>query len=102
MRGHLQRFAEKVDRVCANNVGGSRRDQRRLASHLLPDGQAQEQVLTALQLCARYGTDWIDQLFHETDPLPSEHVVFRLGPAPKRIRNQGVENGPWEDESGSL
>lgn len=102
VRGHLQRFAEKVDRVCANNVGGSRRDQRRLASHLLPDGQAQEQVLTALQLCARYGTDWIDQLFHETDPLPSEHVVFRLGPAPKRIRNQGVENGPWEDESGSL
>ena len=102
VHGQLQRFAEKVDRVCNNNIGGARRDLRRLASHLLPDGQAQETVLTSVQLCARFGTDWIDQLLLETDPLPAEHVVFRLGQAPKRRQCRSDGGGAGEDELGSL
>lgn len=98
VHGQLQRFAEKVDRVCSNNVGGARRDQRRLASHLLPGGEPQEDVLTTVQFCARFGTDWIDDLFQETDPLPAEHVVFRLGQAPKRLRNQNDGTGSVVDK----
>lgn len=84
----MQRFADKVDRVANNNVGGVRRDERRLSVHLLPGGEPQERVLTGAQLIARFGRDWIDTLLLEMDALPLEHVVLHLGKAPKRNREQ--------------
>jgi|FLOH01.1.fsa_nt_gi bacillithiol synthase len=94
----MQRFADKVDRVANNNVGGLRRDERRLDVHLLPSGEAQERVLTGAQFLSRFGREWIDALLDEMDALPSEHMVLYLGPAPKRIREQRQPGTPGEDK----
>jgi bacillithiol biosynthesis cysteine-adding enzyme BshC len=76
----LEQFISRVERVASNQAGTERRGQRRLETHLLPRGAPQERVLTVLQLVARFGRHWIDELFEALDELPLEHLVAHIDP----------------------
>jgi uncharacterized protein YllA (UPF0747 family) len=72
-------LADKAARAHHNRSGKGRRHERRVANLLMPRGQPQERVLGPLPWIARFGTDWIDLLAREHDPLMLEHLVIHLG-----------------------
>ena len=78
----VEKLAAKADRVASNTKGGSRRHHRRLNNALFPRELPQERVHGLLPFAARYGTDWIETLQDEIDPLPTEHLVVHLQPSP--------------------
>jgi len=81
--GLVEKLAAKLDRVQANAAGSGRRHQRRLSNGLFPNGQPQERQRGALEFVARLGTDWIDALLENVEPLPTEHLVVHLDPEPR-------------------
>jgi hypothetical protein len=44
----------------------------------VPEGRAQEAVLSALPFLALEGSAWVDELAAHADPMAREHVVVRL------------------------
>ncbi len=81
LEGVLEKLAAKIERVQANASGSERRHLRRLSNGLFPRGEPQERVRGALEFVARFGRGWLDELLHEIDPLPTEHVVVHLAGA---------------------
>jgi bacillithiol biosynthesis cysteine-adding enzyme BshC len=76
----VEKLAEKAERVHQNRSGKGKRHERRLNNSLYPRGLPQERVLGPFQFVARFGEDWIRDLFDELNPLSSEHLVVDLGP----------------------
>lgn len=75
----ISTLADKALRAHQNRSGKGRRHERRVSNQLFPRGEPQERVLGPLPWIARFGTDWIDQLAREHDPLALEHLVVHLG-----------------------
>jgi uncharacterized protein YllA (UPF0747 family) len=71
----VERLAHKLERVQQNSAGTGKRHYRRLSNGLFPNGEPQERLRGALELVARHGTGWIDELLAGIDPLPTEHLV---------------------------
>lgn len=74
----VEKLCAKAERVQANREGKERRHLRRLDNTLFPNESPQEEILTPLQLTARFGTDWLGELLRAIDPLPIEHLVVDL------------------------
>ena len=74
----VEKLAGKADRVHQNQTGKGRRHVRRIQSCLRPRDEPQERVLSTLELTARHGTAWIDELLGEIDAFPAEHLVVHL------------------------
>ena len=75
VRRVLERLAGKLERAHANSSGRGQRHFRRVNNALFPNGAPQERVRGALEIVARFGTSWIDELLEEIEPFPTEHVV---------------------------
>jgi bacillithiol biosynthesis cysteine-adding enzyme BshC len=80
LRGVVEKFAEKAERVHQNRSGKGKRHERRLNNSLYPRGLPQERVLGPFQFVASFGEEWIPELLNELNPLGSEHLVVELGP----------------------
>lgn len=80
--GLVEKLAGKADRVHQNNSGKGRRHLRRVDTWLRPHDEPQERVLSTLELTARHGTAWIEELLSEIDALPAEHLVVHLAGDP--------------------
>ncbi len=78
----VEAVARKVERVQKNRTGKDQRHLRRLLNSWYPRGAPQERRLTALQYVIAFGDDWIDALYEQLDPLPTEHLVVRLPNTP--------------------
>lgn len=78
LRKDLDELATRAGRVAANRSGKQQRHLRRLANALRPAGASQESVSTPLEVCARFGTDWIEALAGLLEPFPSEHLAVLL------------------------
>jgi bacillithiol biosynthesis cysteine-adding enzyme BshC len=76
VRSLVDKLAAKAERVQRNRTGKGRRHQRRLATALLPRGDAQERVLGPLPFVARFGREWVDELAAAIDPLAPEHMAL--------------------------
>jgi uncharacterized protein YllA (UPF0747 family) len=74
----LERLAQKAERVGSAQSGRGKRHLRRVNHGLVPRGLPQERVRGALEIAARFGTDWIARWIEQIDPLPTEHVVLDL------------------------
>jgi len=79
-RNLIERLAKRVERVTSNHAGTGRRGRRRLEANLFPRAGPQERTITTTQLVARFGRDWIDELFQALDPIPLEHLVAHIDP----------------------
>ena len=75
------KLVDRGQRVHQNRTGKAARHLRRLDNVLFPREQPQERVLSVLQFTARFGTDWLQALMSEIEPLPSEHLLVHLGDA---------------------
>lgn len=78
VKAAIEKLALKVERVQANQSGQGQRVLRRINNSLRPLGQPQERVLGPLQYCARFGLDWIEDLYRELPPICFEHLVVHL------------------------
>ena len=72
------KLATKADRVAANAQGRGARHFRRIDNTLFPRELPQERVRGTLEVVARYGSTWLDELLQEIEPLPTEHLVIGL------------------------
>lgn len=82
VRSLVDKLAEKGERVHDNSAGKGRRHVRRVANALRPRGELQERVLGPLPFAARFGREWIDDLFGELDPFEARHLVATLPAEP--------------------
>ena len=78
----LARLTRKVRRVHQNQSGKGERHVRRLNHALMPRGEPQERVLTALQFMAPLGPGWVNSLYAEMPALSTEHLLVQLPEAP--------------------
>lgn len=69
VRDLVEKLVTKGERVHHNSSGKGRRHVRRVENSLLPRGEAQERVLSALPFVARFGTGWIEELLARFDPF---------------------------------
>ncbi len=82
----VERICARAERVHANRAGKGRRHLRRVTQVLYPRELPQEATWTTLQIVARLGRGWIEELVGELDPLPSEHLLVHVdddAPAPR-------------------
>lgn len=79
-RNLIDRLAERVERIAANETGSSQRGLRRIEATLFPRSSPQERMITSAQFVARFGRDWIDELFLSIDALPTEHLIAHIDP----------------------
>ena len=75
VRSLVDKLVEKGERVHDNSSGKGRRHVRRVTNALRPRGELQERVLGPLPFAARFGREWIDDLFAELDPFEARHLV---------------------------
>jgi uncharacterized protein YllA (UPF0747 family) len=80
----LARLTRKARRVHQNQSGKGERHVRRLNHVLMPRGEPQERVLTALQFMAPLGPDWVSSLYAEMPALSTEHLLVQLPDAPEQ------------------
>ncbi|MEO0651457.1 MAG: bacillithiol biosynthesis BshC, partial [Planctomycetota bacterium] len=78
----FEKLARKAERVDANRRGKSRRHLRRLQNTWFGLDRPQERTLTAMQYLVAFGSEWIDSLLGELDPLGIEHVLIELSTGP--------------------
>lgn len=83
-RAAIERVLGKAERLAADRSGRGRRYARRIGTVLRPLDQPQERALGLFTFAACYGTDWIDAMLAEWDPLAPEHLVVHLGTTPDR------------------
>jgi len=76
------KLATKADRVAANSEGRGARHFRRIDNTLFPRELPQERVRGTLEVLARHGSAWLDELLQEIEPLPTEHLVIGLQETP--------------------
>jgi uncharacterized protein YllA (UPF0747 family) len=88
IRSLVDKICEKAERVHANRSGRGKRLVRRATNTLCPRGELQERVLGALPFVARYGREWIDELFAKLAPLESGHLAITWS-APERAPETG-------------
>ncbi len=81
MQAITDKLAGKADRVRANQAGAGKRHARRVEVLLRPRDQPQERVRATFEVVARHGRAWIDELYAELDPFPTEHWVATLDPS---------------------
>ncbi len=78
IRSLVDKLCEKAERVHANRSGRSKRLVRRVTNTLAPRGELQERVLCLPPFLARFGAEWIDELFAAMGPLENGHLIVRL------------------------
>ncbi len=78
VRGLVNKLATKAERVHANVQGRGRRHYRRINNGLYPRSGPQERTRGGLEFIARYGRPWLDELLHEIDPFPTEHLLIYI------------------------
>jgi bacillithiol biosynthesis cysteine-adding enzyme BshC len=78
VRGLVEKLATKAERVHANTQGRGRRHYRRVNNAIYPRGEPQERVRGALEFIVRHGSGWMDELLHEIDPFPTEHLLIQI------------------------
>lgn len=83
LKSSVGRLADKAARVHANRQGRGRRHFRRLNHGLFPRGAPQERIRGVIEFAARFGTDWLDRLLDEFEPLPTEHLAIHLEGGPE-------------------
>jgi bacillithiol synthase len=89
VRSLVDKLAEKGERVHDNSTGKGRRHVRRAVNSLRPRGEPQERVLGPLPFVARFGRDWIDDLYGELDPFEARHLVATFPAEPAAGGGQG-------------
>jgi bacillithiol synthase len=78
IRSLVEKLCEKAERVDANRRGRGKRLIRRVTNAVVPRGEPQERVLGALPYVARYGREWIDELFDSFGTTAAGHLVAHL------------------------
>jgi bacillithiol biosynthesis cysteine-adding enzyme BshC len=86
IRSLVETTCEKAERAHANRRGRGRRLVRRVENTLAPRGELQERVLGPLPFVARFGTDWIDELFERLAAFEPGHVVARIDGDPLQTK----------------
>jgi hypothetical protein len=74
-------LCEKAEHVHANRAGRGKRLVRRVTNTLAPRGELQERVLCLPPFIARFGREWIGELFDAMGPIETGHLLVRLGEA---------------------
>lgn len=81
IRSLVDKLCEKAEHVHANRAGRGKRLVRRVTNTLAPRGELQERVLCLPPFIARFGREWIVELFDAMGPLEAGHLLVRLGEA---------------------
>jgi bacillithiol biosynthesis cysteine-adding enzyme BshC len=81
IRSLVDKLCEKAEHVHANRAGRGKRLVRRVTNTLAPRGELQERVLCLPPFIARFGREWIGELFDAMGPIETGHLLVRLGEA---------------------
>lgn len=77
LRDELAELRERARRLHANRAGKNRRQLGRIARNLRPRDQHQEDLLGPLLLLARYGTEFVDDLYAALPAVAAQRLVVR-------------------------
>ncbi|MCC7011722.1 MAG: bacillithiol biosynthesis cysteine-adding enzyme BshC [Planctomycetes bacterium] len=86
IRSLVEKICEKAERVDANRRGRGKRLLRRAGNTLCPRGELQERILGPLPFVARWGTDWIGELFERMTAMPEGHLLASFEAPPRETK----------------